>query len=374
METAQKISDSLKPIIEQQQKMQELIRVSKPQIDALTIAAESMKSFKASYALSGIDLKPILPKFETPKMEGLYSSYAIKMTNVLKSYHFDTGLSAAAEAINQSMRLALSDSFKVISSRLADSFAVAIKSPMIEWLKSFDFSPIVPVLENLNFDTELLERYARLDDAYLTAMYESKWFPYAGWTVDIGLFLEVSNIIATSRGASKRREKRIDKAIFTYYTQKEIKEIKRSWKNSDLDTHIKKILGQAIDAHLRGEYALTITCLATMWEGLIQKRANVTQRQSSRKTTQNLKELVKENEFEPVFGDFYSQMIVNDCNTSDDVVEGVPNRNGVSHSKYKKYPNKKASLNAILLTDFIIGLKPLEKSQNTCLENLIKDN
>ena len=47
------------------------------------------------------------------------------------------------------------------------------------------------------------------------------------------------------------------------------------------------------------------------------------------------------------------------CDTPEDVIDGVPNRNGVSHSKYKRYPNKKASLNAILLTDFIIGLSPL---------------
>ena len=47
------------------------------------------------------------------------------------------------------------------------------------------------------------------------------------------------------------------------------------------------------------------------------------------------------------------------CDTPEDVIDGVPNRNGVSHSKYKRYPNKKASLNAILLTDFIIGLNPL---------------
>ena len=62
----------------------------------------------------------------------------------------------------------------------------------------------------------------------------------------------------------------------------------------------------------------------------------------------------------PIFSDFYENFIVCDCNSPDEVIDGVPNRNGVSHSKYKKYPNKKASLNAILLTDFIIGLKSKE--------------
>ena len=45
--------------------------------------------------------------------------------------------------------------------------------------------------------------------------------------------------------------------------------------------------------------------------------------------------------------------------------EGVPNRNGIAHSWYKKYPNKKASLNASVLTDFIINLNPRETAEVT---------
>ena len=45
----------------------------------------------------------------------------------------------------------------------------------------------------------------------------------------------------------------------------------------------------------------------------------------------------------------------------EDVVDGVPNRHGVAHSWYPKYPSQKAALNAILLTDFVINLKPKKK-------------
>jgi hypothetical protein len=61
-----------------------------------------------------------------------------------------------------------------------------------------------------------MNTYRELNERYLQVMYESKWFPYAGWTVDIELFAEVNEIIASSRGASKRREKRIDNAILSY--------------------------------------------------------------------------------------------------------------------------------------------------------------
>ena len=194
-------------------------------------------------------------------------------------------------------------------------------------------------------------------------MYECKWFPYASWSADLRLTREIYEVLSTSRGASKRREKRIDKLILGYYTPQRIREIKRTWKDSDLEPHIKKILGQALEAHLRGEYALSIACLSTMWEGLIHHKLHITGRYSQKKTGRDFTELIKENDLKPVFGEFYEKLIVCDCNTVDEVVEGIPNRNGVSHSKYKKYPNKKASLNAILIADFIIHLEPKQETE-----------
>ena len=74
-----------------------------------------------------------------------------------------------------------------------------------------------------------------------------------------------------------------------------------------------------------------------MWEGLIHKRLNVTERLGSKKTKEGFKELIGENDFDPIFSDFYENFIVCDCNSPEEVIDGVPNRNGVSHSKYKKY-------------------------------------
>ena len=60
-----------------------------------------------------------------------------------------------------------------------------------------------------------------------------------------------------------------------------------------------------------------------------------------------------------VFSDYFEKCIMSQCNAVEEVKDGVPNRHGVAHSWYRKYPNKKAALNAILLTDFIIQLNPI---------------
>lgn len=235
----------------------------------------------------------------------------------------------------------------------------AMNSLAIKWLQSIDFSPLQNVLKNITRGLDL-EKLKALKQEFLQAMYECYWFPYVGSANSISLMTDVFDIIATSRGASKRREKRIDQVVFSYYTTTEIKNIKRQWKNSDLKPHIKKILGQAIEAHLRGEYVLTISCLASMWESLIYNRAGITTPLPQKKTKEEFKTLSERNGFDDVFSEFYDHLILGYVNSPEDVIEGVPSRNGCLHGHYRKYPNKKASLNAILLTDFIISLQTEE--------------
>ncbi|MCH5315189.1 MAG: hypothetical protein J1E81_04695 [Eubacterium sp.] len=236
--------------------------------------------------------------------------------------------------------------------------------PVVEWFRSFNFSQLLAPL--LDIDSRHIDE---LHTIYLMAMYECKWFPYAGLIADYTLFETVDEIIATSRGISKRREKRIDNAILAYYTDKKVKILRSNWQKLDLDYCLKKSLRQSIDAYFRGEYVLTISCLTTMWEGLIYIKAHNAlpeerQRQKMSITKQELSELTMANDYDLIISDYFNNFIVSQCNNVTEVVEGVPNRHGTSHSWYKKYPNKKAALNAILLTDFIINLKPITVSKN----------
>lgn len=370
IEICNKLSAQAKPIIEKSHELNQVIGVSGTNIvryeDPLanviprdvTRFSESIRSitensvFKTLGELASSTVVPNY-KFQNPQLSKM-----------------NYGISSVVEAFNSNALKVLSESSASFMDSIGSAFIRAMNSPVVEWLRGLDLSPMLTALEGFSLEGDLLERYRSYNQAYLMAMYECKWFPYAAWAADISLAEQVAEVLETSRGASKRREQRIDKLIYAYYTTKEIKQIKRNWRSSKLEPHIKRILGEAIDAHLRGEYALCINSLATMWEGLIYIKAhNVTmqdrQRQRMELTKKELSALTEANDYDKIFSDYFDKFIVSSCNKVGDVVDGVPNRHGVSHSWYSSYPNKKASLNAIMLTDFIILLEPLSV-EKTC--------
>ena len=373
LEQMEKLNESIQPIIQSQEKIRKVVEpvssavqklyVDMPAVDALKRLGEST----AIKSLGKLAISNMVPQynFSNPLLESIGKNTAFAMR----------GMYSAASLLGQHISNnydwinSLTVSMKALTDSYCNAVASIVQSPVFRWLNDLEALSVRSILEDLNIsDNGLYERYEALEETYYSTLMECKWFPYAAWAADLNLFAEVSDIMATSRGASKRREQRIDRAILTYYDKTEIRYIKRSWKETNLDSHIKRILGQAIEAHLRGEYALTISSLATMWEGLIYIKAhNATMqerhRQNMNKTKQELADLTQFNDYNSIFSDYFDRFIVSQCNAVEDVVDGVPNRHGASHSWYHKYPNKKASLNAILLTDFIIKLEPIENGQ-----------
>lgn len=283
------------------------------------------------------------------------SNVAQDVVKEIASYKLDTPwLPELLNPVDCTFMTKMQGMIKNMMPMWSNSIVNVVSSPLIEWLNSFDVSPFLKILENFKIDYESSKIFNR---AYLQAMYECYWFPYAGILAGKGLFCDVHEILSSSRGKSKRRTTRIDKAILNYYSDTEIKKIKQRWNKADLKPYIKKMLIHAIGAHLRGEYILTISCLATMWEGLLKEKMPQKKRSNS-ELKEEIKELVDENGYDSILGDFYNNVILQTCYGVENVLDGVPNRHSVAHSWYKKYPNKKASLNAILLTDFIIKLTP----------------
>ena len=289
-----------------------------------------------------------------PQIE-ITSPLAYQTAKQLAAYKIDTPwLPDVMNMTDNSSLKLMEEVIKSIGFTRNSAFASTVCSPFVEWLNCFDVSSILKIFDKFKID-ENLSRY--LKKKYLQVMYDCNWFPYAGVLADKSLFFTVNEILSSSRGKSKRRTLRLDKAILDYYSDTEIKKIKQRWNKADLKPYIKKMLIHAIGAHLRGEYVLTISCLATMWEGLLKEKMPQKKRSNS-ELKEEIKELVDENGYDSILGDFYNNVILQTCYGVENVLDGVPNRHSVAHSWYKKYPNKKASLNAILLTDFIINLTP----------------
>lgn len=262
------------------------------------------------------------------------------------------------------------DSLEILVDKLIASFQLAT-SLIAKQLQSIDKNHIASFFESLIKVFREIEISGEQYKVYLNTMSECSWFPYACSDADVKLLIEINNIATASRGKSKRRTIRVDKVVYSYYTEQEIKRIRYRWYNSNLEHHIKKMLCQAINAHLRGEYALTVTCLAPMWEFFIREKIEDKKRTAD-EYKNDVKNLFIENGFEEEYGDFYTKSIIEKCYGPDETVEGVPNRHGIAHCWYKKYPNKKTSINAILVTDFIIRLRSVKKWRKLIMEEKLK--
>lgn len=355
IEVSSKLADSIRPILEQQERLKEIAQPLKRASEQYQGIAMQLKVSNRAYEnLANLRKSFTEMQTVTPSISAGSISDSLKL---MPSY-MGMPISQRIEPASLTFASSIAASIKNIIPNFSSMLLETKQSLFLEWLKSFDYSPWTHILENLKLP-DWKNNEAKLDEIYLRAMYDAKWFPYAGWMASRELFTEINGILNSSRGMSKRCKKRIDKAILSYYTRTEIKRIKREWNRSNLEHHVKKALGQTLEAYFRGEYALVIPFLATMWEGIIKSKTA----ENTKRPKEDFKNLVDENGFDDIFSDFYNELIIGSCYSKDDVIEGVPNRHGVAHSWYIKYPTKKAALNAILLTDFVIKLKPSDKNE-----------
>ncbi len=281
--------------------------------------------------------------------------------HMVEPYQIAANLSPALEAIAEQSRrqaeLLSSTAVNVMASSIAQ-LASTFEPPVMNWFNNGITSPILGILDELqswvprDFDVH------HFNKLYLREMYDARWFPYLGWNADLNLAIEILEIIDKTR-KSKNREKQIDKAVLTYYTKKEIEETRKSWRDLGLPSFRLRILNQAVKAYHRKEFALTVSALVSIWEGIIaQKTYEQDDYRISRKTRENLTKLIEANEFDTIFSSYCEEFIFYDCKNPEDVKPDAPGRHEISHSWYDKYPSRKKALNAILFTDFLLKLEP----------------
>ena len=381
MEISEKLRDSVAPIIEQQERIQRIVDVASiPAIAVSSPALDAIKSIADNSAMRALQENSAMVNALTENskamqkiagvgsaVEALYNSSTVHalgemaIKSAIPTYQFESPVLKAIEAWNNSAVSNLATGLTALIQNPVMQKIQAINTNLSKWLNTIDFSPLTSILENIQnigFDYD----YEEVNEVFLKAMFDARWFPYAGWIADFRIVDAILEILDTSR-ASKNRVKRIDKLIFSYYDKEEINNIKRGWRQMSLPSYMTRILVQSVQAYHRREYALTVSALSTLWEGIIQEKVNDTSYRISRKTRDNLTKLIEENEFDKIFSSFCEEFIFYNCTKPEDVKPDVPGRHGIAHCWYDTYPNRKMVLNAILFTDFLLGLKPLEETE-----------
>lgn len=379
IEDSEKIRKSLAPILEQQERIQQIVNtVNVPRIDVSSSAIETIKNISANSAVMALQenasvinkisensravemLSGMGTAIETlPNSNAVHVLGEIAMQYAFSDYQFESSALRIFDEWSKNVVANLATGLTALITNPVMQGIQSITSGFGKWLQTVDFSPLVSILENIQnvgFDFD----YDEVNEIFLKAMFDARWFPYAGWIADFRIVDAMIEILNTSR-VSKNRVNRIDRLIFSYYDKEEINNFKRRWRQMNLPSYMTRILVQSVQAYHRREYALTVSALSTLWEGIIQEKMNDKSYRISRKTRENLETLIEENEFDKIFSSFCDEFIFYNCTRPEEVKADVPGRHSIAHCWYDTYPNRKMALNAILFTDFLLGLKPIEK-------------
>ena len=375
MEPTERIRDNLAPMLEQHERLQRMVDATViPTIEIPSVAADVAREIadnsalkilqENSAAINAVNEHSKAMRVLTgvgTAIEALQKSSTVRalgelaMRSVLPDYRFESPtLIALEECSKHAIKIAAGLNSLVNSPVMQEIHSVT--SSFGKWLQTVDFSPLTSILENIQ-NIGFGYDYEEVNEVFLKAMFDARWFPYAGWIADFRIVDEMLEILDTSR-ASKNRIKRIDKLIFSYYNKEEINNLKRGWRQMNLPSYMTRILVQSVQAYHRREYALTVSALSTLWEGIIQEKMNDTSFRISKKTRDNLTKLIEGNEFDKIFSSFCEEFIFYNCTKPEDVKPDVPGRHGIAHCWYNTYPSRKMALNAILFTDLLLGLKP----------------
>lgn len=249
---------------------------------------------------------------------------------------------------------ALESTVKMISSYQLN-FSNMLTGSVQQILSQIDFSGIY---EALLKSIRIADFRVKINNFVLSETYSAKWFPHVLSAEEGDIQYEFLEIIVSTK-RSKNRIKKIDKMILDYYSKPKIEVIKKSWRKDDISEYKYRVMHQAVQAYHRKEYAITVTVLSTMWEGLIYDKAKDTRGKKGKLTKENFSKLISNDDYNQIFADFFDEYIMYDCRSEAEVKADVPGRNSSAHSFYNKYPSRKAALNAILFTDFLVKLESL---------------
>lgn len=218
-----------------------------------------------------------------------------------------------------------------------------------------------PAAEFMETSREGLRRYG---EVILRELYDAKWLPYV-WYDMLGPYLSTINDILLHTKKSKNRVKKIDAVVFGYYGEEYLKYLRTIWlENECLPIGARRVLADALLAYRRREYSVPALMLPMFWEEILKVKSPklreiIEDRKGKGKNERKREaflELIAKNDYSAVIADFHQEYIAYQCYSIEEIKEDVPGRNPAAHGWVNKYPSRKAALNAILFTDFLLAL------------------
>ncbi len=188
------------------------------------------------------------------------------------------------------------------------------------------------------------------NDGYEEFLYNCHWHPAMGLNMDFALVREILTIKNNATDIEAAIPK-VDSIIFKYYTKEQIEKLLLKWSQCVTDFRY-KILVESIEAYDRQEYALTLCTLCCLWGNLINQiaMAGETKIKDVRKSYQQISDEAS------WYYKFFDNQIYYDCRSYDSIKDDVPGRNALAHGYFNAYPSRKATLNAIIFTDYLFDL------------------
>ena len=209
----------------------------------------------------------------------------------------------------------------------------------------FNFEEISKVIERLSeFDGELEKFKAIIMSLGFPPHMEL--LPY-----DISRIVSIYN----KYGEEKAKEETYN-IYLQYFNNENIKDMSNEWFETDIVKKRKDIINQAINAHIQGNYYLSIPIVFSQIEGMIANVFNHKGQMSGGKYLEHIKQLLdsKENySFDSLISTFYSNIILVTFGHNEPI-KSFLSRHAIMHGGDTEYGTEINSIKALALFDYII--------------------
>lgn len=195
----------------------------------------------------------------------------------------------------------------------------------------------------------------------LRALMDAKWCPSLLFDLPEQEMIPLNKILAKEMPPEKRIEA-IDRFVFRRFGRDFIAGILEDWAKLPIPSCVSRLMCEAVRAYRRKEYGLVVHSLPVQWEGIVKQKASLPERVKSSVLKDAVEKLISENSHPKILYTFYDEFVMYQCNTSADYIPDVPGRNAIAHGWFPEYTSRKAALNAILFTDFLLHLDRLEET------------